>query len=123
MATYTAEDPEGTEISWQLEGSDAEHLQISDEGVLTFIESPDYENPVDSRLNNTYEIRIIVAVDSGNPPQPSGRLQVVIEIKDVDLPGIPVSYDANDDETIDLQEAIVAVTDFSHRAQSPMKMR
>ncbi len=42
---------------------------------------PDYENPIDFRLSNTYEIRLL-AFDSGIPSQ-SGRLQVRIEIKRV----------------------------------------
>ena len=69
VATYEATDPEGTEITWQIEDTDAEHFRISEDGVLSFIKSPDYENPVDFRLNNTYEIRIL-AVDSGIPSQP-----------------------------------------------------
>ena len=81
VATYEAEDPEGTEIRWEIEDSDSEHFRISDEGVLRFITPPDYENPVDFRLNNTYEIRLL-AFDSGIPSQ-SGRLQVRIEIKRV----------------------------------------
>ena len=36
-----------------------------------------------------------------------------IEIKDVDLPGVPEGYDANDDEMIALEEAIAALTAFS----------
>ena len=81
VATYEAEDPEGTEIRWEIEDTDDEHFRISDEGVLRFITPPDYENPVGFRLNNTYEIRIL-AFDSGIPSQ-SGRLQVRIEIKRV----------------------------------------
>ena len=81
VATYTAEDPEGTAITWQIEDTDAEHFRISEEGVLSFRKPPDYENPVDFRLNNTHEIRIL-AVDSGIP-RASGRLQVRIEIKQV----------------------------------------
>ena len=81
VATYTATDPEETEISWGVEDSDEEHFRISEDGVLTFIKPPDYEDPVDFRLNNTYEIRIL-AFDSGIP-RASGRLQVRIEIKDV----------------------------------------
>ena len=111
VATYEAVDPEGTAISWQIEDSDAEHFQISEDGVLTFVNPPDYENPVDFRLNNTYEIRLI-ARDSGIP-RASGRLQVTIEIKDVDLEGVPKGYDANSDEMIDLEEATAAVAAFS----------
>ena len=81
VATYEAEDPEGTEIRWEIEDSDSEHFRISDEGVLRFITPPDYENPVDFRLNNTYEIRLL-AFDSGSPSR-SDRLQVRIEIKRV----------------------------------------
>ena len=32
VATYTAEDPEGTAITWQIEDTDAEHFRISEEG-------------------------------------------------------------------------------------------
>ena len=81
VATYEAEDPEGTEIRWEIEDSDSEHFRISDEGVLRFITPPDYENPVDFRLNNTYEIRLL-AFDSGRPSR-SDRLKVRIEIKRV----------------------------------------
>ena len=81
VATYEAVDPEGTEISWQIEDSDSEHFRITEDGVLHFITPLDYENPVDFRLNNTYEIRIL-AVDSGIPSQ-SGGLNVQIEIKRV----------------------------------------
>ena len=81
VATYEAEDPEGTEIRWEIQDSDNEHFRITEDGVLHFITPPDYENPVDFRLNNTYEIRLL-AFDSGIPSQ-SGRLQVRIEIKRV----------------------------------------
>ena len=81
VATYEAQDPEGTEIRWEIEDSDHEDFRISEDGVLRFITPPDYENPVDFRLNNTYEIRLL-AFDSGIPSQ-SGRLQVRIEIKRV----------------------------------------
>ena len=85
VATYTATDPEGTEIRWEIEDSDNEHFRISEDGVLSFIKPPDYENPVDFRLNNTYEIRLL-AFDSGIPSQ-SGRLQIRIEIKQVNKIG------------------------------------
>ena len=91
VATYKAEDSEGQEITWQIEDTDAEHFRISEDGVLSFKTPPDYENPVDFRLNNTYEIRLI-AVDN-SIPRASGRLQVNIEIKRVNELD-PVSGDA-----------------------------
>ncbi len=81
VATYKAEDPDDHEITWQIENKDAEHFRISEDGVLTFKTPPDYENPVDFRLNNTYDIRLI-AVDNGTP-RASDRLKVSIEIKPV----------------------------------------
>ena len=36
VATFTAMDPEGTTISWTLEGTDSDALSISSDGVLTF---------------------------------------------------------------------------------------
>ena len=90
LGTYEAEDPEGTEITWQIEDTDAEHFRISEDGVLTFVKSPDYENPIDFRLNNTYEIRLM-AVDSGIP-RASGRMQVRIEIMPVNEIG-PITGD------------------------------
>ena len=81
VATYKAEDPEGTAIRWEIEDTDEEHFRISEDGILSFIKPPEYENPVDFRLNNTYEIRLL-AFDSGTPSR-SGRLQVRVEIKQV----------------------------------------
>ena len=91
VGIYTADDPEGTEISWQMEDTDAEHFRISDDGVLTFIKPPDYENPVDFRLNNTYQVRVL-AFDSGIP-RASGHINVRIEIKQVNELG-PVTGEA-----------------------------
>ena len=72
---------------------------------------------MDFRLNNTYEIRLL-AFDSGRPSR-SSRLQVRIEIKDVDLPGVPEGYDANGDEMIALDEAIAALTALSEGVYHP----
>ena len=40
-------DPEGAAIEWNVRGLDADDFEISSAGVLTFKESPDYENPTD----------------------------------------------------------------------------
>ena len=47
VATYTAADPEGTAIIWSVTGDDAEDFDIN-EGVLTFKQSPNYEDPADT---------------------------------------------------------------------------
>ena len=64
VATYTAMDPDGTEISWSLDGDDADVFDIA-EGVLTFKESPDYETKTTYMVTvkadgATYDVTIMV---------------------------------------------------------------
>ena len=59
VATYTAEDPEGTAITWTLD-DDGDVFDI-DEGVLTFKQPPDYE----AQEVNEYNVTV-VATDSDN---------------------------------------------------------
>ena len=44
---FDSKDPEGSRIEWNVRGVDAADFAISSTGVLTFMESPDYENPTD----------------------------------------------------------------------------
>ena len=48
---FDSTDPEGSGIEWSVRGVDAADFEISSAGVLTFMESPDYENPTDRGLN------------------------------------------------------------------------
>ena len=65
VATYTADDPERTTITWTLEGTDATYFRIED-GVLSFKETPNYEsakNDGTGETANTYVVTV-VATDS-----------------------------------------------------------
>ena len=44
---FDSTDPEGARIEWNVRGVDAADFEISSAGVLTFKESPDFENPTD----------------------------------------------------------------------------
>ena len=44
---FDSKDPEGSGIEWNVRGVDAADFEISSTGVLTFMESPDFENPTD----------------------------------------------------------------------------
>ena len=44
---FDSTDPEEARIEWNVRGVDAADFEISSAGVLTFKESPDYENPTD----------------------------------------------------------------------------
>ena len=48
---FESRDPEDSGIEWNVRGVDAADFEISSAGVLTFKESPDYENPTDRGLN------------------------------------------------------------------------
>ena len=75
VATYTAVDPERTEIvSWSLVGTDAGAFDISN-GVLTFKKSPNYEMPTDvvgtgdstaAAGDNMYEITVQVDIEGAD---------------------------------------------------------
>ena len=85
VATYTAVDPEMTEIvSWSLAGTDADVFDIND-GVLTFKKSPDYEMPGDvagtspstaAANDNMYE----VTVQATDSTMKMGMKEVMVEV-------------------------------------------
>jgi len=62
--TVNATDPNGDTLTYSLSGDDASLLTITNQGVVTFITAPDFENPSDSDTNNVY--KITVTVTDGN---------------------------------------------------------
>ena len=61
--TFRARDPQGRAVTWFVTGTDSDDFQISNDGVLTFINSPDFEIPTDSNRDNKYEITVVVTDD------------------------------------------------------------
>ena len=94
MATYsaTASNPDRDIHGWIINvepgGGDGDSFDIDDDGVLTFTQPPDYEDPADENGDNTYSFTI-VAYDT-NPP--SGRrpgrtsFSVRVTVADVNEP-------------------------------------
>ena len=67
--TYMAEDDEDDAndeaLEWKLEGADRSKLTIGEtDGMLKFLENPDFEKPADANKNNVYEVTVVVT-DSG----------------------------------------------------------
>ena len=60
MARFAASDPCGGDITWSIEGDDADAFTIVG-GELKFVNTPDYENPVDDDVGNDYEITVIAS--------------------------------------------------------------
>ena len=45
-------------VTWALSGDDMDDLSINSEGELTFDMVPDFENPMDSAMNNIYSVTV-----------------------------------------------------------------
>ena len=67
VAEFEAVDPDDDEITWSLLGYDRSKFEISQEGVLSFRNPPDYEDP-QGRQGNTYQV-ILQAEDDGRPSE------------------------------------------------------
>ena len=82
VGTYSATDPEGANISWDLSGDD-EGLFTITAGELSFLAQPDYENPGDVGGDNAYEVTVEASDGTGN----TGTLDVTITVRNVDEAG------------------------------------
>ena len=55
VATYAARDEEGA-VTWSLRGADSGDFSIDSGGTLTFVKTPNWEEPEDSGGDNVYEL-------------------------------------------------------------------
>ncbi|MXY44617.1 MAG: cadherin repeat domain-containing protein, partial [Dehalococcoidia bacterium] len=74
VGTFTAYDQDGDPIEWSLSGPDAALFSI-DEGVVSFRDSPNYEDPQSAQGGNVYS----VTVEANG-----GTHDVVVTVTDVD---------------------------------------
>ena len=79
LHTYRATDPERSSIAWSLSGTDDDDFTISQTGVLSFANPPDYESPTDSDTDNVYRVTVVARDDASN----SGTLEVTVTIINV----------------------------------------
>ena len=79
LHTYRATDPEGDGFTWGLGGFDAGDFEISDQGVLTFASSPNFDSPAGSGTHgNEYLVTVQARDGQGN----IGELPVTVTITD-----------------------------------------
>ena len=79
LHTFRATDPERSSITWSLSGADNDDFAISETGVLSFANPPDYEIPGDSGGDNVYDVTVVARDDFFN----SGTLDVTVTVTDV----------------------------------------
>ena len=84
VATYTGTDPEGVTVTWSLSGDDAEDFEISEDGMLTFKESPNFEAPADMDTDNVY----MVTVEASDGTTDNVMQAVTVTVTNVDEPGM-----------------------------------
>ena len=87
VEAFTAVDPEGESITWTKSGTDVDDFTLED-GVLKFVNTPDYENPTDIDQNNTYSVTVSASdgTDGGDASDPSTQT-LRITILNLEEPG------------------------------------
>ena len=111
VVTFNADDPEGRMVYWSLapdgtdfedvdgvvagDEEDVDHFMISMDGVLSFNIPPDHEMPMGGAGNdsNTYKVVVVASDDApgagtDDDPTMMGYKTVVVEVTDVDEPGV-----------------------------------
>ena len=78
VASFTAFDDAGHVIRWSLSGRDDDLFTI-DDGVLSFREPPNYEDPQSGEDSNVYRVTVEAA---------GGRRSVTVTVTDVDEAGV-----------------------------------
>ena len=74
--TFRASDPERGDITWSLSGLDRNDFTISETGVLSFADSPNFEVPADSGGDNIYDVTVEARDDAHN----TGRFEVTVTV-------------------------------------------
>ena len=89
LANYTADDPDGNDVIWDVIGVDRNDFVIDASGALSFKDPVDYDDPSDSNRDNIFNIEVTATEDGG--PQPlRGKLPVTVTVRDVnDVPEFP----------------------------------
>ena len=114
VGTYTVSGGSMSEMAnLTLEGDDAGDFSISSAGVLSFRSSPDFENPTDADMDNTYMVTVKAEAGGEMAMQP-----VTVTVTNVDETTEPEPdtlmerYDTNKDGEIQKSEVISAINDY-----------
>ena len=103
VVAYTAVDPEGSGIVWQLDGTNAVAFSL-ESGVLSFNSPPDFENPPQGNADNEYVVTVTASDGAGN----SEVLDVTVVVLNVDEPGTVTVPTQQPQEKVELE---VSLTD------------
>ena len=83
VAAFTAVDPEGESITWTKSGTDDEDFTLED-GVLKFVNTPDFEDPDDNGTDNSYSVTVTASDGSS-----ADSMQVLtVKVVNLEEPGV-----------------------------------
>ena len=77
------DDGDNADLEWSLAGDDAGVFEISDGGVVTFMNDPDFEDPKDANQDNAYKIYVVAEDEDGL----TGMFAVTITVTNLDEDG------------------------------------
>ncbi len=103
LRSTVSQDFEATgNVTYSLEGPDADLFTVDAQGVVTFINAPDYENPLDEGGDNVYNITLVRNTD--DPTCAPARENLRIEVSNKPSLGDTVWYDTNRNGRLDNAE-------------------
>ena len=108
LRTYTGRDPEDPTLeltNWRTSGTDGGDFTMSEDGELSFRNTPDYERPADSNRDNEYGFT--VQVSDGRY---YGSFDVTVTVEAVNEPpditgDIEITYHENGDRALETYRA------------------
>ena len=86
LADYDARDEEGG-VTWSLTGTDRGDFAVSADGVVTFAETPNYEEPEDSGGDNVYEFNVVATDEASGSSRRNVSQAVTVTVGDVEEAG------------------------------------
>ena len=94
----TADQEEGYTHGWLVSvdpgGGDGDFFRLDDDGRLTFIQPPDFENPADEGADNTYEFSIEIYHTNTPPGKSRGHtVGINVTVTVVDVPNEALEID------------------------------
>ena len=101
-------------VTWLITGGDDRgEFEIAEDGTITFVAAPDFENPTDSGTNNTYVLTVTATDEDGNVS--TQTITVTILDLDDDAPVItgPSGGPGAEASALTLMEGLTAVTSFT----------
>ena len=84
---YDARDEEGP-VTFAITGTDRGDFDLASDGVLTFKQTPNFEDPQDSDGDNVYNFNIVATDTQSGSTRRSASKAVTVTVKDLEEPGV-----------------------------------